>query len=162
MTQGHDCSFTFAFLTSNSTAPVQRPAEAVCLPNPPPCLFQVTVLCCLRAFWREKLKTKIWWGPRFILWHSGTAQKPELELFFVSLSAEKVTIRASMSLKSYYGNYHALWTPFSYWKESWASRNLGKSQYKPANFWQSVKKVNVPPRKVCSSFKNMGLDFHQV
>lgn len=35
----------------------------------------------------------------------GTAQKAELELFLVSLGAEEVTIRASMSPKSYHGNY---------------------------------------------------------
>lgn len=47
-------------------------------------------------------------------------------------------------------------------KESCASRNLGKSQSKPDKICQLVKKVDVPPRKVCSSFENMELDFHQV
>lgn len=47
-------------------------------------------------------------------------------------------------------------------KENWAPRNPRKSQSKPANFWQLVKKVDVLLRKVCSYFKNMGLDFKQV
>lgn len=41
------------------------------LPAPPGWL---SVLCCLRGSWREKLNTKIWWGPRFVLRHSSKAR----------------------------------------------------------------------------------------
>lgn len=78
-----------------------KPPRASCLPQ----LRWLFALPCLGDFLLLKAKIQNQKSDVAPLMFYGTAQKRETELFLVSLSAEEVTIRASMSPKSYHGNY---------------------------------------------------------
>lgn len=76
------------------------PLRAVSLPEPPPCPCPALPG---RLFTQTQIQTQKADGAPLLFY--GTAQKPELELFLISLGAEEVTTRTTTSPNSYHGNY---------------------------------------------------------
>lgn len=144
------------------------PLRALCPPETPPCPSSGDSLLCpaWEAFcsWNQKLKIKIWCGPMFVSWHSSKARSGAISGFSWYWGGHHQGKHISKELPwklpdrlLHFG--HLLPTKRN---EKWAFRNIWKPWSKPANFWQRLKKADVTSRKVCSSVKNIGLDFYQV